>query len=256
MRIVKIALLILMLLVMVATLRAVASRAIAAVARVLVGEPLKEVVRRRVELSNGGILEVRGRSYSGPHGLPYAWDITYRPTPGANAEEAGLWGGGAPSGDLAVCKIDKLVVVVPFQSHSLFVRGATGHWNWFDLTLPGKAPAEELPRYAGGSKLTIEELHRLEPLYDTPGGSLGPGPVVPYLMQFAPARRELLVDYDLSFIRRFRLRLEVPADGERLKLLGPAEPPAKTYPLVLDVPRETGCTTVEMFQSGWTSARP
>ncbi len=250
MRITKVALLIVVLIVLVVALRAVGSRAIVFVASMIQGEALEEVVRRRAELSNGGVLEVRGRSYNGPHGLPFAWDASYRAGAGASVEAVGSWSGGRPSGDLVACPIDELVVVVPFEGQSVFVRAAGGHWRTFDLALPGKAPAEELPRYAGASGLTIDELHRLDPLYEAPGRSLGPGPVAPYLVQLAAGRHELVVDYDLSFIRRVRLRIEVPADGERLKLLGPTEPPDKTYPLVLDIPRAAGCRTVEMLPTG------
>ncbi len=250
MRVTKIASLIVALVVLVVELRAVGSRAIVFVASLLQGESFEEVVRRRAELSNGGVLEVRGRSYNGPHGLPFAWDATYRAAGGASVEAAGSWAGGRPSGDLVACPIDKLVVVVPFEGLSVFVRAAGGHWRTFDLRLPGQAPAAELPRYAGARGLTIDELHRLDLLYEAPGRSLGPGPVAPYLVQLEAGRHELVVDYDLSLIRRVRLRLEVAADGERRKLLGPTEPPERTHPLVLDVPWAAGCTTLEMLPTG------
>ena len=234
-------------LIFVALIPGIASRLVFALLGALPVESLKETVRRQAVLSNGGALEVRGREYNGPHGVPFFWDAGYRPTPDAQIEPAGLWGGGSPTGDLVACPVGPVVVVVPFQGHVLFARSAAGRWKTFDMTLPGKAPAAELPRYAGATSLTIDELHRLDSLYEGPGPRLEPRHIPPVLMQFGAIRRELTVDYALSFVRTFRVRFELAADGERLRLLSAQEEPDKRYPRVLDVPRDAGCTMIEMF---------
>ena len=234
-------------LVFVALIPGVASRLVFAVLGLLPVDSLKETVRRQAVLSNGGTLEVRGREYNGPHGVPYFWDAVYRSAPDARMEKIGFWGGGSPTGDLVACPVGTVVVVVPFRGNVMFARSAEGRWKSFDMTLPGKAPASELPRYAGATSLTIEELHRLDPLYEASGRGPDPRHIPSFLMQFRAGRRELTVDYVLSVVRTFRLRLELSADGERLRLLSAQEESEKRYPPVLDVPRDAGCVMLEMF---------
>lgn len=233
-------------LVLVALIPGVVSRLVFGVLGALPVDSLKETVRRQAVLSNGGTLEVHGREYNGPHGVPYFWDAEYRPAPDGGMEKIGFWGGGRPTGDVVACPVGSVVVVVPFQGGVMFARSPEGRWRSFDMTLPGKAPTSELPRYAGATSLTIEELHRLDPLYESPG-RLDPRHIPPFLMQFGAARRELTVDYVLSLVRTFRLRLELSPDGERLWLLSAREEPEKHYPPVLDVPRDASCATLEIF---------
>ena len=213
-------------------------------------------VSKQAKLSNGGILRVHGREYRGPHGFPYFWDATYRPSSGAPEENAGIWGGGAITGDVVGCPIDDLVVVNPVLTDEIFVRNTAGQWKTITLEIYGKTQSPFGIEYElRKTSLSAEDLEKLHSFFM----ALGPafGFFQAQRMQFVKSSRELWADFSTPAgkleTRMNRVRLKLLEGGEHLQLVDIREIPSVKGYILPDREPDPGCTRVYPFETAQSS---
>jgi hypothetical protein len=209
---------------------------------------------KTVQLSNSALLRVHGTMPVGAGDL--TWELLYRHQSAWEKVDDWMVEGQISlySGDVLACPVGKLVVVTRTDGSLVFVRTEAGEWKTFHMEIPERAPFPILG--AHGTSLTTLETSRIQELRAQMSSNTAAARVPPSLGQFFPDKRELWVDYLTPADRRFRLRLNLTADGEQLRFLDFEERPFKrkddtTGPpfffVLPDTPAPAGCAKVEFF---------
>lgn len=214
---------------------------------------------KTVQLSNSALLRVHASTPIGASDP--IWELLYREESGWEKVDNWMVEGQISlySGDVLACPIGNLVVVTRMDGSLVFVRNATGKWKTFHMEIPDRAPFPLMgPNGAnmGSTTPTTLETQKIQSLRKQMAISPEQIQVPSQLGQFFPDKRELWVDYLTPTDRRFRLRLNLTADGERLEFLNFGELPFKRAadttgpPLFLLIPDTTapaGCSRVQIL---------
>lgn len=214
---------------------------------------------KTVELSNTALLRVHAKMPVGASDP--TWELLYREKSGWEKVDDWMVEGQISlySGDVLACPVGNLVVVTRTDGSLVFIRNAAGKWDTFHMEIPDRAPFPVMgPSGAnlGTTTPTTLETEKIQALRTRMSIIPAQTRVPSRLGQFFPDKRELWLDYLTPTDRRFRLRLNLTADGERFEFLGFEERPFKRAsdttgaPLFLlqpDTPMPSACSKVQML---------
>jgi hypothetical protein len=214
---------------------------------------------KTVQLSNSALLRIHGTMPVGAGGP--TWELLYRENSGWEKVDDWMVEGQISlySGDVLACPVGKLVVVTRTDGSIVFVRTNAGRWKTFHMELPERAPFPLLGANTatlGTTSVTAIETEKLQALRARMSLNPAVTRVPPGLGQFLPDKRELWVDYLAPPDRRFRLRMNLAADGEELHFLDFEERPFQQatdttgpplFLLLPDTAAPAGCSRVEFF---------
>ena len=203
-----------------------------------------------VRLSNSAYLRLTGTRTEGPDSGDN-WEAQYRD--GSVWETAGTWWGGdwngGNDGNILACPLGRLVVIVKSNGSEVFVRGESGTWKEFLMTLPLPSPAD--PSHIGPQMTSLETAEVLSILkqMSVPPAS---GSIHPEVVGFQPEKRELWLDYVSNTHRLYRVRLALLESGGKFRLVSVEGRPNtlhSEFPGVPDPALDPTCTTIQ-FTSG------
>jgi hypothetical protein len=214
---------------------------------------------KTVQLSNSALLRIHATMPIGA--TDPTWELLYRENSGWEKADDWMVEGQISlySGDVLACPVGKLVVVARTDGSRVFVRTSAGKWKTFHMDIPERAPFPLLgPNGAtlGTTSVTALETEKIQALRVQMSINPAAPRVPPRLGQFFPDKRELWVDYLTPADRRFRLRMNLTADGDELHFLDFEERPFKRttdttgpplFLLLPDTPAPPGCSRVEFF---------
>jgi hypothetical protein len=185
---------------------------------------------KTAQLSNSALLRVHAITAVGASDP--TWELLYREKSGWEKVDDWMVEGQISlySGDVLACPVGNLVVVTRTDGSLVFVRNASGKWTTFHMEIPDRPPFPlEGPSGAnlGTTTPTTLETEKIQALRTQMSINPAQTHVPSGLGQFFPDTRELWVDYLTPADRRFRLRLSLTADGERMGFLGFEERPFK-----------------------------
>ncbi len=214
---------------------------------------------KTAQLSNSALLRVHAITAVGASDP--TWELLYREKAGWEKVDDWMVEGQISlySGDVLACPAGNIVVVIRTDGSLVFVRNASSKWTTFHMEIPDRAPFPLMGTTGanfGTTTPTTFETEKIQALRTQMSISPTQTRVPSRLGQFLPDKRELWVDYLTPTDRRFRLRLSLTADGERMEFLGFEERPFKRasdttgpplFLLLPDTPAPPGCSRVQML---------